>query len=415
MLENTGNMINLTAEQVEREKQQIFLKDELNRAKNQVRWERLRKNISSFFVACGGADPKIIRSIDDQTEVLAEEKKYRNTGYMLILPFIFGFLGMGMMVSVLAKSYAFGLLVGTIWGCIIVFAVDKPLLETLARTKGIRKKIAKSFLRILSAVVLSLISLVFLEIAVFHDTIEGYIKTETAKKEQQMRADARNRKETINTKLQNSYNQLQNMVDQLALEAAGKGASGKVGRAGVYAERAKQVELAKSRYSADSLQAFVDIQEIDSILNYDTKLLHDVEAHSVISQYRALERFLSEPDNKGVEVAVWILRFVIVLLELFAILHAISATPSSYFYIISGKNRARRVRLDTEHVNDIKSLRTAIIDQITGDYDAIKNAQNYNDIPQELQNEYTRYFAGQLKAWQERQLYTTFTDTDDNS
>jgi hypothetical protein len=414
-MENTKNLINLTVEQVENEKNQIFLQDELNRARTQVRWERFRKKLSNFFVACGGADPKIIRSIDNQTEVLSEEKKYRNTGYMLILPFIFGFLGMGMMVSVLAKSYVFGLIVGTIWGCIIVFAVDKPLLETLARTKGTGKKIAKSFLRMLSAVVLSLISLVFLEIAVFHDTIEGHIKTETAKKEQQMRLDARNRKDAINTKLQNSYTQLQNMVDQLALEAAGKGASGKAGRAGVYAEREKQVDLAKSKYSADSLLAVLDIQEIDSILAYDTKLLHNVEAHSILSQYRALERFLSEPDNKGVEVAVWILRFVIVLLELFAILHAISAAPSSYFYIVSAKNRARRVHLDTEHVNDVKSLRTAIINQIDDDFDAIKTTKHYNDIPQELQKEYIKYFAGQLKAWQERQLYTTFTDTDDNS
>lgn len=407
------NLVILTAEQVEKEKEQIYLQDELDRAKKQVRWERLRRKFSNFFVSLGGADPKVIRAIDDPTEVLSEEKKFRNTGYMLILPFIFGFLGISFMVGVLSQWY-YGAIVGLVWGLIIVFAVDKPLLETLAVTRGVGKKIKKSFFRIISAVVLSLISLVFLEIAVFHDTIEGYIKTETMQKESVIRTEAKAKKDQIQQKLDMSYAQLQQMVDQLALEAAGKGASGKAGRAGVYAERAKQVELAKSRYTIDSTQAIHDMAEVDSLLSSDTKKIRDVEAHSPISQYRALERFISQPENKGVEIAIWILRFVIVCLELFAILHAITAEPSSYYYIVSAKKRSRRIQLDTQHVSDVKDLRAAILGQITGDYGSIKSADHYADLPNDAKSKYTDHYANQLSAWQQRQMYTTFTDSDEH-
>lgn len=404
---------NITPEMVAKEKEQVRLQDELDRIRKKIRWQRFTNRWSKFFISLGGADPEIIRSIEDEHERLAEEKKYRNTGYMLILPFIFGALGVGFLVGVLSQKWWLGLIAGIFWGLVIVFGVDKPLLERLATTRGTWRKIKHSFLRILAAVILSLISLVFLELAVFHDTIKGHIKENTAKKEKTLRDNATSDKTAIQVKLDAASNKVNKALDDLAAEVAGKGISGQSGRGSVSKEREKQVKLMQEKYSLDSLELTTNLRTIDSNLTKDITNLHENEAHSVLSQYQALDNYLDQPENTGTNVALWILRAVIVCLELFAILHAIGATPSSYFYIVHAKNRSRKALLDEQNLTHLDALRKKLLEQVSQDYESIKRLPSYNDLSEDQKGAFTNHYFDQCKFWHQRQMFTPFSDDHD--
>lgn len=359
--------------------------------------KKISRAITNVLIALGGGNPVVIRALGDNTEIASEVKKFRNIGYMLILPFAIATLSMTLIIEAAGDvPMTQALIPGVIWGVLMV-VVDKTLLSQIATIKGFRARFSASFLRILLVMFMSLISMYFIEVSVFKTTITEEIKAETAQKKQVIIDEAQIRKDTIQAKIDRNYAERQARMDALAAEAAGKGITGLSGRGGVYKERARQVDMANAQSSRDSLRFANELISIDERLAERLANLDKYESHSLLSMMRAQERFLAK--NPELSIFVWIGRIVIVILELLALLHGMKEPVGASFYVINTQIAKRRKEFEDAEFDRIKAFRDNIFQNLTGDYEKIRNTESYEKLPERVRQSVDKRYGKYLRKW----------------
>jgi hypothetical protein len=251
-----------------------------------------------------------------------EALRMKQRGALVFVPTIMACAGMMLTVYYISNAWAVSVAAACVWACII-FAIDKALMASNGSLLSF-----SAIGRILFAIVNSIVIAECIILLVFADTIKEkrhevlQSKVDTIA----MKYNVLKNQEAIDYSA--SKGDVENKLSIFTKEIDGSGGSVKRGWGIIGNEKHKAYVMAKNKCTADSIKYNTEIMKIDSIKNEEINAYLQSNANDIAGQLKTLASI----DDAYIKIAVWLLRLLLLLVEMMPIfLKYSSAKPSDMY------------------------------------------------------------------------------------
>lgn len=277
------------------------------------------KRIREFFWYIAGTDPDILRLCPSCYSV------YAVIGALVCLTATLALLTGAYAIYSISEIWWFPLCFAPVYA-FMIFSIDRSFVA------GGGTSIIKVIVRFALAIVIGLVISAPIEILVFHGRIDEYVATNHStaiKRIEQEKKELLDKQKDLKGEL-NNMDSLQKILDEAYLKAqnelgdegAGVGKSKKAGKGLVYADREKEVEIAKNNASENNdrtserrAQLNSELANIDTLLQLNYAQIKKIENNNdFITRYKGFTSLID--DEKDMLWVAWAIRILFIMFEI---------------------------------------------------------------------------------------------------
>lgn len=270
------------------------------------------RQIQKFLIICAGYDSEIAEKCTS-----SEITKITTLGTLVVIPAILGFFSAFIAVWLTSHNVFISLMGGMVWSAIIFF-VDRAIVSY-----GRSKKIDLIFFgRLCMAIVIAFTISMFLEIAIFYDAIREQQQVELIEMHDQTNTKFNSQIILLQSKLSKAKERLDEKEDDFLNELDGSGGTHKRGAGPVYQEKKDAYEKEQALYNEEKGRVAGAIERLEALIEEEVSLIDSTYAEGILGSLRALFSI----EDPIVKWATWLIRLLLLFIELIPILIKITPT-----------------------------------------------------------------------------------------
>jgi hypothetical protein len=264
----------------------------------------------------GGYSPVIAHHCSED-----EQQRMKLRGLLIYIPTLLAFLGMFLMVHYKSNEYQYSTIAAVLWA-MVIFHVDKAMMQSTS------SNVISLFGRIVFAIVNSIVIGECILLLVFSDTID-----QKAQSIKQMEIDKieniyTEKQDEIYKKLSNAKKALDKSYDNYIKEIDGSGGSGERGIGLIAQEKYEGYSNELKKYSLDTSHLYIKLRDQEK-----TKK-NEIEAYvrSIANDLPGRLDTLHSVNSNYIHLGAWLLRILLLLVELLPILLKFGSSKASDIY-----------------------------------------------------------------------------------